>query len=299
MFLPFLAVTAAVVLSKIMGVQWDTEDCLIVLLFTGPPLALGLLLTRLGKVPAFASFLTIFSLLILVSLIEGALAMLGTRSPVPVADTWLAAADRALPLSGMEVVLITQQLPAWAISGLVKAYLQTGSLFLLTLILLHLMDREVVAWRIFLIWGWSFFVISLIAFSAPAVGCFSQLSADQVADLPKGAGRYALRKFYEFRNTSEPVLGFDRMSGVITFPSLHTVTALMIAQAWHGMRIVGPLSKVATGIIIFSCAPIGGHYLVDLIAGAAVWWVVTLAVDRLSKLRAAIAKTAAIPLTAA
>ena len=79
------------------------------------------------------------------------------------------------------------------------------------------------------------------------------------------------------------MLKIDRMGAVISFPSFHTVCALILAQAWHGIRFAGPVAKLLAGVIIFSCIPMGGHYLVDLIAGAAVWWGVTLAVDRIGR----------------
>jgi len=282
-----------------MGVSWKLDDCANAILFAGPPLLLGLLLTRLGKVPAFAGVLTIFSLTISLMLVGAALALLGTRSSAPIADPWLAAADRALPVSAMEIVRLVNSWPSWAILALRKVYTQTGLYLFLTLIALHLRDCGAVAWRMFLIWGISFILISLIAFSAPALGCFSQLSAAEVEHLPRGAGRYAIRAFTNFRNAADPVLSFDQVSGVITFPSFHTVCALLIAQAWDGIRIAGPAAKLLAATIILSCVPMGGHYLVDLIAGAAVWWAVTLVVDRLGKPRPTGAPGAAIAVPAA
>lgn len=270
-----------------MDVSWNAGDCLKAILVAGPPVLFGLMLSRRGQVPAFAGILTIFGLTLSLMLVGAALALLGTRSPVPLADSWLAAADRALPVSAMDIVRQVNQWPRWAIWALYKVYVQTGLYLFITLIGLHLLRRGVVAWRMFLIWGGSFLAISLIAFSAPALGCFSQLGAAEVDRLPGGAGRYAMAAFTDFRQAASPMLSFDKVSGVITFPSFHTVCALLIAQAWHGTRIAGPMTKTLTAAIIFSCVPMGGHYLVDLAAGAAVWWVVTLSVDRLGNTRPA------------
>lgn len=282
-----------------MNVSWDRDDCIAVLLFLAVPLGLGFGLIRLGKVPAFAGFLTISSLIMAFSMIGAALALLGIRSPAPIADPWLASADELLPLSAIDLVIFTGQLPDWTIWALTKSYVQTGPYLYLSLVVLLVTDRESMAWRLFLIWGWSFLVISLLALTAPALGCFSQLTAEQVDHLPKGAGRYAMRTFHDFRNTAEPVLALGRVSGVITFPSFHTACALVLAQAWHGVRIIGPLTKILTAVIIFSCVPIGGHYLVDLAAGGAVWWMVTLAVDRLGKKQVAYSPNAAVAMSGA
>lgn len=202
-------------------------------------------------------------------------------------------------MSAIDLVITTRLLPEWAIWALKKSYVQTGPYLYISLVVLLVTDRQLMAWRLFLIWGWSFLVISLIALAAPALGCFSQLSADQVDHLPKGAGRYAMRTFHDFRNSAEPVLSLGRVSGVITFPSFHTACALVLAQAWHGVRMIGALAKVLTAVIIFSCVPIGGHYLIDLAAGAAVWWIVKLAVDRLGKKQVVHSPNAAIAMSGA
>lgn len=282
-----LAVTLAVALSFLLGVSWNGDDATNVIVVTGVPLLLGFTLIRFAKVPVFADFLTLSALVIAFSMVGAALAMLGTRSPAPIADSWLAAADDAMFISAVDVVLATKQMPGWAIWVLKKTYIQTGLYLYLSLIGLLLMGRQAQAWRLFLIWGWSFLAISILAFAAPALGCFSALSADQVDHLPKAAGRYAMKSFLYFRSTDNPVLALGRASGVITFPSFHVACALVLAQAWHGVRVVGAVTKLLTGIIIFSCVPIGGHYLVDLAAGAIVWWCVTIAIDRAGRARVA------------
>lgn len=295
--LPCLALGIAILLSVIMGVSWKLGDCFKAILVAGPPVVVGLILSRRGALPAFTGVLTIFGLTLSLMFVGAALALLGTRSPVPLADPWLAAADRALPVSAMSIVRSVNHWPDWAISTLYKVYVQTGLYLFITLIGLHLLRRGAVAWRMFLIWGGSFLLISLLAFSAPALGCFSQLSAADVDRLPGGAGRYAMGAFTEFRQAASPILAFDKISGVITFPSFHTVCALLIAQAWHGTRVIGSLAKGLTAAIIFSCVPMGGHYVVDLVAGGLVWWVVTLSVDRLGNPRPASRRvgTMAIP----
>jgi membrane-associated phospholipid phosphatase len=108
-----------------------------------------------------------------------------------------------------------------------------------------------------------------------------------------------MRTFHDFRNATEPVLALGHASGVITFPSFHVGCALVLAQAWHGFRIIGLLAKLLAGIIIFSCVPIGGHYLVDLAAGAAVWWGVTIAIDRAGRMQSANRPNSAIAMSTA
>lgn len=69
------------------------------------------------------------------------------------------------------------------------------------------------------------------------------------------------------------------LAGVICFPSLHTAMALAIP---YGLRHTGPIFYVAAvlGALTLLTIPIvGGHYLVDMLAGAGVM-LVSLAVTR-------------------
>jgi len=203
------------------------------------------------------------------------------------ADTWLAAADDLLPFSAIDVVIATKKLPAWAIWTLRNSYVHTGFFLYLSMFVLLLVGREAFVWRMLLTWSCSLVLIALAAFFAPALGCFTYLSAGQVDHLPNGAGTYAMQAFLEFRNATKPMLALSALSGVITFPSFHAVGALMLSQAWHGMPIIGIATKILAVVVVISCVPIGGHYLIDLAAGAAVWWGVTLILDRLTRKQAA------------
>ena len=297
--LPCASLSIAIFLSYVMKVSWNLKDCMNVLLIASLPLCLGFTLLRQRTVPAFAGFLAISGLIIMLSMIQAALALLGTRSPVPVADFWLAAADNLLPLSAIDIVILSNQLPEWAIRLLQQAYKQTALCLYLSLLILLLMDRQPMAWRQFLIWGGCFLLVSLLAFAAPALGVYSQLTAEQVDHLPKGAGRFGMQPFTEFRNASEPELSLGNIGSVTTFPSFHTVCALVVAQGWHGIRVIGPLAKLLASVIIISCVPIGGHYVIDLAAGAAVWWGVTLGIDRLESRQAAKRQTRSIAIAPA
>jgi PAP2 superfamily len=71
------------------------------------------------------------------------------------------------------------------------------------------------------------------------------------------------------------------MTGVICFPSLHTVMALAYA---YGLRRTGPLFFIFAGLntlMLFTIPFFGGHYLMDMLAGAGVM-PVSVALMRLS-----------------
>ena len=72
------------------------------------------------------------------------------------------------------------------------------------------------------------------------------------------------------RDGSLRTLALDTAEGIITFPSLHTgLGILMIAALWpvRGLRIVA----LASNALMIAGTPVeGSHYLVDVLAGAAI-----------------------------
>ena len=59
------------------------------------------------------------------------------------------------------------------------------------------------------------------------------------------------------------------MQGIVTMPSYHTVMAVLLTYAFRGTGLVGYGIATLNAVMLISIPPIGGHYLVDVIAGAA------------------------------
>ncbi len=75
------------------------------------------------------------------------------------------------------------------------------------------------------------------------------------------------------------------MTGVVCFPSLHTVMALAYP---YGLRRTGPIFYIfliLNGLMLFTIPFFGGHYLVDMIAGVGVLLVSVAAVRWLGSAR--------------
>ena len=66
-------------------------------------------------------------------------------------------------------------------------------------------------------------------------------------------------------------LSFDlsQLQGLISFPSYHTVLAVLLTYAHRRSALLPPIALV-NGVMLFSIPSYGGHYLIDMIAGAAV-----------------------------
>lgn len=74
------------------------------------------------------------------------------------------------------------------------------------------------------------------------------------------------------------------ITGLVTFPSLHAADAVILARgyAWLG-RLFLPLVLLNIAMV-GSALIVGGHYLVDLIAGVALAWFALAAAARLQRL---------------
>ena len=59
------------------------------------------------------------------------------------------------------------------------------------------------------------------------------------------------------------------MEGIVTMPSYHTVMAVLLTYAFRRTGLVGyGIATLNLGMLL-SIPPIGGHYLVDVLAGGA------------------------------
>jgi Flp pilus assembly pilin Flp len=60
------------------------------------------------------------------------------------------------------------------------------------------------------------------------------------------------------------------MQGIVTMPSYHTTLALLLTYACRNTGVVGWSVGALNVVMLLSIPPIGGHYLADVLAGAAV-----------------------------
>jgi hypothetical protein len=72
---------------------------------------------------------------------------------------------------------------------------------------------------------------------------------------------------------------FTGMEGIIALPSFHTIVAVLLIYAHRRQRWLLGCSLALNGLMLLSVPPIGGHYLTDLLAGAAVAGALILAAE--------------------
>ncbi len=72
-----------------------------------------------------------------------------------------------------------------------------------------------------------------------------------------------------------------QMQGIVEFPSFHTTMALIMTYAFRNTGVIGWLVAAANLLMLPAIPVVGGHYLVDLFAGALVFALAFLAIRTL------------------
>ncbi len=105
----------------------------------------------------------------------------------------------------------------------------------------------------------------------PALGAFSYFNTD----LEKAIH---LSHLQALRDGTNMVFSLGQMQGIVTLPSYHTVLAILLIYVCRSIRYLFPFSVVLNGLMLIATPYYGGHYLIDMVAGAIVAGVTIAAV---------------------
>ena len=127
-------------------------------------------------------------------------------------------------------------------------------------------------------------VVAAITLIVPVAGPVEAYGLTEQARTTIGPPSYAhLGQFFELREGRLTTFDLAKMAGMVSFPSFHTIVAILTAWALWPLRIIGPIALVLNALLIISTVPWGGHYLIDIPAGAAIAAVAILAVAHRDK----------------
>jgi hypothetical protein len=79
-----------------------------------------------------------------------------------------------------------------------------------------------------------------------------------------------LDTFHGLRDGSLRTIDMSSVQGVVSFPSFHTMLGVIITYALRDTRALLFPAILLNGTMIVATLPVGGHYLADVVAGAAV-----------------------------
>lgn len=106
-------------------------------------------------------------------------------------------------------------------------------------------------------------------FPAKAAVAMYYGDAKTLANLDALPGVYHIEAMERLRSGAAFALDLNDLPGLVTFPSFHTAAGvILIISFWR--TALFPIILAYSGIMIASTPVLGGHYFVDLIAGAAV-----------------------------
>lgn len=115
-------------------------------------------------------------------------------------------------------------------------------------------------------------VTMIVSALVPALGVYQQigLTAADYSNLTPKSYLDSLTEIPAVRDGTFRELDLFKLIGILTFPSFHTASAVLYLWAFWPIRWVRPLNVTVNGLLIASTPIGGGHYFIDLIAGAAV-----------------------------
>ncbi len=79
----------------------------------------------------------------------------------------------------------------------------------------------------------------------------------------------------------------DEIRGIVDFPSYHAACAVLLAYFLRGIPVITPIAMVFNLMMILATPLIGGHYIVDVLAGIVVASATIYGVELIERGRAA------------
>jgi hypothetical protein len=116
-------------------------------------------------------------------------------------------------------------------------------------------------------------ICATVAISAvlPAIGTYQQLGLPAESLNFSATGYLAQINELPFvRDGSLRSLHVTNLSGIVTFPSFHAAAAILSIWALWGVWWMRPFALIANGGMLLAAPLLGGHYFVDVFAGAGI-----------------------------
>jgi membrane-associated phospholipid phosphatase len=208
-------------------------------------------------------------LLLVASCAIGFLSYFAPMAAMPLRDAELRALDLAM---GFDWVAVVKAADLWPRLGQILALVYAtlpAQLMAVVIVLTIARQREELDQFVI-----TFLVTSLtvIAVSAlvPAVGPTPTLLHAPLDTLRLDAAWGSPGIVQALREGAVREIDLGKLAGIVTFPSFHTVVALIVPWALRGVPLAFWPALVTNVLMLASTFTEGGHYLVDVIAGAMV-----------------------------
>ncbi|GJD81783.1 phosphatase PAP2 family protein [Methylobacterium gregans] len=190
---------------------------------------------------------------------------------LPLIDDALARAERALGFDWPAYRALLEAHPDlnWWLS---LAYHTSGPQIAAVVIVLAATRRLGRLWAFVRLFCATLLCVVAVSAVLPAVGAYAHYAP---AAIPSSAietvgAVWHLDALERLRAGTFDTLVLGEVRGLVTFPSFHVCLAILTAWALAPVRFVGTLALVLNAAVVVATLGSGGHYLPDLMAGAAV-----------------------------
>jgi hypothetical protein len=187
--------------------------------------------------------------------------------PTAMADSLLADWDRALGFDWMSYLSWVTARP-WLSQALLWIYYAIMPASLFTFLVLHISGRWQRASEYLALSFVAGIIATIMGAAFPALGTVTYFQAPHalMAAFPAHSGAQWVQRLTELRSGLPVEISY--LIGLISFPSYHVALTMIIAWCFRGFRFVFPICVIYVIGTAASAPIIGGHYLVDLVAGA-------------------------------
>lgn len=138
--------------------------------------------------------------------------------------------------------------------------------------LLGLSGRQRRVWTFLTAWLVTLFVTCVLFTLFPGIGAYAYfgLAAADVPAMRDPTPWHQAVLLTELRAGTLHHIGFVDLDGIVTFPSFHAAAAVVLAWAAWTVRAIRWPALLLNVAMLMSAVPIGGHYLIDIVAGCVV-----------------------------
>ncbi|ACA18282.1 conserved hypothetical protein [Methylobacterium sp. 4-46] len=189
----------------------------------------------------------------------------------PLADPVLMRAEAALGFDWRAHVALVERHPAVA-RALALAYHSSGPQIALVVIVLAATRRMGRLWAFVRLFCAALACAVAVSALLPAVGPYAAygLAPPDPDSVETVGALWHLHPLAQLRAGSLRVIALQDMRGLVTFPSFHVSLALITAWALAPVPGLGKPAILVNAAVVLATLSAGGHYLPDLLAGAAV-----------------------------
>lgn len=231
--------------------------------------------------PAISAACSALAFFILATAVLASLSYVGVSFGRPLMDAQFARLDAMIGFDWNAHLAAVLARP-WLAQVLTLAYFSCQAQFVVVILGLALVDRKSLG-EFMTLYVMTAAVVVLVSIELPAAGAYIYHApgANLLAGLPDPeAGRWHMRDFTALRDGSFQHLAIGSVEGLITFPSFHATLGILFARALLRLPYLGFAGLVLNGLMIVSTLSIGGHYLVDVLAGAGIALAMVAALNR-------------------